>query len=198
MSKDDYREILKTAYREGLKDALDDNKKEDNSQKKEEQEGKAEAIRADAKKKEENRQKLKTITDRQDKEMMHVKSVFPFTLFPDTLIIDTTKISIARKQLFATEYVTTIPLKDLADVNLQTFLFLGTLMMKYMPQSSSPGMNEPIDVRIPNLYREDAIKAKNILKGALVAKSEDIDITKLSPDEIEDVLHKFGESNGVV
>jgi ribosomal protein L4 len=67
-----------------------------------------------------------------------------------------------------------------------------------MPQSTSPGMLEPVNVRIPNLRREDAIKAKNILKGVLVAKAEEIDIAKLSPQEIEEVLHKFGESVGVI
>jgi hypothetical protein len=67
-----------------------------------------------------------------------------------------------------------------------------------MPQSNSPGMNEPVTVRIPNLKRNDAIKAKNILKGALVAKAEEIDIATLPPEEVAEVLHKFGESEGVV
>ena len=129
---------------------------------------------------------------------MRAKSVFPFTLFPDTLIIDTTKVTISKKQLFATEFITTIPLKDLADVTVQTVLFLGSIFLKYMPQSSSPGMNEAVEVRIPNLKRGDAIKIKNILKGALVAKAEEIDIARLSPEEVEEVLHKFGESDGVI
>ena len=129
---------------------------------------------------------------------MRAQSVFPFTLFPDTIIIDTTKISISKKQLFATEFISTIPLKDLGDVTVQTVLFLGTISIKYMPQSSSPGMNEPIDVKIANLKRADAIKVKNILKGALVAKAEEIDIARLSPEEVEEVLHKFGESDGVI
>jgi hypothetical protein len=161
-------------------------------------EGKEEAIKIHAKEKEENRQRFKTITDRHEIEIMRAKSVFPFTLFPDTLVIDTTKVTIARKQLFATEYVATIPLKDLSDVNVQTVLFLGTLMIRYMPQSNTPGMNEPVNVRIPNLTRENAMKAKNILKGALVAKAEEIDIAKLAPDEVVDVLEKFGESTGVI
>jgi hypothetical protein len=201
LSRKDHREILKEAYQEGRKDALEEKKKENSSPNSDDaikQDGKEEAIQANAKQKEENRQRLKAITERQDKELMRAKSVFPFTLFPDTLIIDTTKVTISKKQLFATEFITTIPLKDLADVTVQTVLFLGSIFLKYMPQSSSPGMNEAVEVRIPNLKRGDAIKIKNILKGALVAKAEEIDIARLSPEEVEEVLHKFGETDGVI
>lgn len=201
LSREEYREIIKSAYHEGLKDSAKRTKKQKFAKSIEEkfqQEGREKAIKESAKKKAENIERIKTITDRQDIEMFHVKSVFPYTLFPDTIIIDTTKISIAKKQLFATEYVTTIPLKDLSDVNLQTFLFLGTIILKYMPQANSPGMNEAVEARISNLKRDDAIKIKNILKGALVAKAEEIDITVLSPQEIVKVLHRFGQSEGVV
>ena len=172
----------------------DENNGKENIEKK----GIQEAIQEHAKEKETNRQRFKTITERHDIELLRAESVFPFTIFTDTIIIDTTKISIAKRQLFSTEYIITIPLKDLGDVNVQTVLFLGSLFIKYMPQSTSPGMLEPVNVRIPNLRREDAIKAKNILKGVLVAKAEEIDIAKLSPQEIEEVLHKFGESVGVI
>jgi len=202
LSRDDYREVLTEAYKEGLKDALERNeKKESTKGSKEEdakEEGKDEAIKLNEKEHEQNKQRLKVISERQDIEMLRAQSVFPFTLFPDTLIIDTTKISVSKKQLFATEYIATIPLKDLSDVNVQTVLFMGSLTLKYMPQSNSPGMNEPVEIRIPNLRRQDAIRAKNILKGTLVAKAEEIDIAKLSPEEIKDVVEKFGESEGVI
>jgi hypothetical protein len=201
MSREEYRQLIKDAYQEGREDALKERvKKQSEKQEKaaEEKKGKEEAIRLHAKQKEENRQRYKTITQRHEIEILRAKSVFPFTLFPDTLVIDTTKVTIARKQLFATEYVATIPLKDLSDVNIQTVLFLGTLMIRYMPQSNTPGMNEPVNCRIPNLKREDAIRAKNILKGALVAKAEEIDIAKLPPDEVVKVLEKFGANEGVV
>jgi len=201
LSREEYREILKTAYQEGRKDALKEKREKISSKKSKtaiQQAGKEEAIKTTAKEQEENRQRFETIVARQDIELLRVESVFPFTIFTDTLIIDTTKISVSKKQLFATEYITTIPFKDLSDVNLQTYLFLGTITLKYMPQSASPGMNNPVTVKIPNLKRKDAVKAKNILKGALVAKAEEIDIAKLSPVEVEKALHQFGQSEGVI
>ena len=201
ISQDEYKMQLQNAYKEGKRDAIKEQRKKaikNNYLKNIKQQGIEEAVKKHAKEREENRQRFKTISKRHDIELFRAESVFPFTFFTDTLIIDTTKISISKKQLFATEYIITIPLKDLGDVNVQTVLFLGTIFIKYMPQAASPGMNSPVTVNIPNLKREDAIKAKNILKGALVAKAEEIDIANLSPDEIEEVLHKFGESEGVI
>jgi len=236
LSRDEYRQLIKDAYQEGIDDARNeqkhaysdalpplDNKKLSKKPKKRfseqmekerqrfeknsipentkdslEIEGKEDAMRKYAKEEQENLQRLKTITQRHEIEILRAKSVWPFTLFPDTLVIDTTKVTIVRKQLFATEYVATVPLKDLSDVNIQTVLFLGTLLIKYMPQSNTPGMNEPVNIRIPNLSRGDAIKAKNILKGALVAKAEEIDIAKLPPEEVVKVLEKFGGNEGIV
>src|ERR1700722_3691411 len=148
LSIDKYRERLHEAYLDGKKEA--EVEKQDSSSQNSHnnalEEGKEEAIKEHAKEREENKQRFKTISERQNIELLRVESVFPFTLFPDTLIIDTTKISISKKQLFATEYITTIPLKDLGDVNVQTVLFLGTLYIKYMPQANSPGMNEAVTI----------------------------------------------------
>ena len=211
VSREEYRQIIKDAYHEGREDALKEkepqkkkekkatkeNNQEDEGLKKVAQKGREEAIKEHAKTQEENIQRFRTITARQDIELLRADSVFPFTLFTDTIVIDTTKVTISKRQLFATEYVTTIPLKDLSDVNVQTYLFLGTVEIQYMPHTDSPGTTGPIRVTIPNLKREDAVKAKNILKGALVAKAEEIDIAALSPKEIKEVIHQFGESEGV-
>lgn len=201
LSRDEYRQLIKDAYHEGRTDTLKElqtKEPKNNIKSTLELEGKEEAIRSHAKEQEENKERFKTITARQDIEILRAYSVFPFTIFTDTLVIDTTKVTIAKKQLFATQFVTTIPLKDLSDVNIQTILFLATLMIQYMPQSNTPGMNQPVNVRIENLSRTDAIRAKNILKGALVAKAEEIDIAKLTPEEVVKALEKFGESDGVI
>lgn len=211
LSREEYRQIIKEAYQEGQKEARGERKATiqkpvqnssvmpttKNERKQIEKQGQQQAIQQHAKEEEENLQRFKIITERHEIEILRTKTVFPFTFFPDTLVIDTTKLTFARKQLFATEYVVTIPLKDLSDVTIQTVLFLGSLIIKYMPQSSSPGMNQPVEIRVANLKREDAIKAKNILKGVLVSKAEEIDIAKLPPEEVVKVLEKFGKSEGM-
>jgi hypothetical protein len=199
LSRDEYREVMKEAYKEGLKAALTEKVKAEQTDDVAlgKQEGlKAAKISAE-KQHAEARQKLDNIADRHDIEILRAQSVFPIDPFPDTIIIDTTKITIVKKQMFATEHVITIPLKDLSDVHVQTALFLASITVKYMPHSNNPGMLEPVESRISTLKRADAMRVKNILKGILVAQSEEIDFTKLAPDEIMGMLEKFGNSEGV-
>ncbi len=206
LSHDEYRNIVKEAYKEGLQDAVkknvspdkqEDEKKDDDEEKKQNQEGKAEAVKQHAQDMQESKKRLEAIAERHDVEIMRVQTVFPFTFFPDTLIIDTTKVTIVKKQMFATEEVITVPLKDLSDTHVQTALFLASLNVKYLPHSNNPGMLKPVEVQINSLRREDAIRAKNILKGILIASSEDIDLAKLTPEEIVNIVEKFGTSEGV-
>ncbi|MBA3724654.1 MAG: hypothetical protein H0W89_07280 [Candidatus Levybacteria bacterium] len=224
LSRDEYREVIKEAYKEGANDAMKQDKKDPSlspaqeeglserehgenkeyrnrnltaDQKEGVKEGEKEAAKVEAQKREETKQKLQAIAERHDIEILRAKTVFPFSIFPDTLIIDTTKMTIIRKQMFATEHITTIPIKDVADATVQTALFLATLTVSYMPQASNPMMIKPIEDHITCLKREDAIRAKNIIKGILVAHAEDIDIAKLTPEEIINVIEKFGGSQGV-
>lgn len=219
LSKDEYREVIKEAYKEGVADALSKNPQEkqiqssiqtevqkehhmqpnvsNSSREKSKSEGLNEAIKTEAKTQEQTRHKLENMANRHDIEILRIKGVFPFDLFPDTLIIDTTKVTIVKSQMFATENIITIPLKDLADVHIQTALFLAGLTIAYMPQASSPGMLKPEEEQIACLKRSDAIRAKNIMKGIMVAQAEEIDIAKLSPEEVFALIEKIGHSEGI-
>ncbi|MGH7203856.1 MAG: hypothetical protein ACREHC_05425 [Candidatus Levyibacteriota bacterium] len=209
ISRGEYREMVKEAYKEGFKEALNEKKDTEplsrpapgrtkSIAKEDAIKAEQEAAQSESKKKEENKKRLEDLKARQDIELLRTKTVFPFNFFPDTLVIDTTKVTVVRKMLFATESVMTAPLKDISDVTLQTALFLGSITISYMPHTEVPGMTKPEDITITALSREHAIRAKNILKGIVVAKAEEIDIAKLSPDEVKTVIEKFGESENVV
>lgn len=200
-SRDEYREAIKEAYKEGLEDAQSFEKKKEQKNplpvQKSKHEGEVEAHKAEAKKRIQTRHKLENIVDRHEMELIRSKTVFPFDLFPDTVIIDTTKVTIVRKQMFATEAIITIPLKDVADAHVQTALFLASVTVAYMPHSTSPGMIRPEEETVSCLKRSDAIAIKNILKGVLVAAAEEIDLAKLTPEEVASVVTRFGHSEGV-
>jgi hypothetical protein len=215
LSEDEFKEIVKKAYKDGVKDAKSKVKKDGHSlpveaapkiddphisnavEEKTRSEGFIEAVKTEAKQQEQTRHKLENIANRHDIEVLRIKGVFPFDLFPDTLIIDTTKVTIVKSQMFATENIITIPLKDLADVHVQTALFLASLTIAYMPQASSPGMLKPEEEQIACLKRKDVLRAKNILKGIMVAQAEEIDIAKLSPEEVFALIEKVGHSEGI-
>ncbi len=206
LTKEEYKEVIKEAYKEGVEKALNNTEKSTStmnpSEVKEathqgEKEGEKEAVKVQTKDTEINKQKLENIMDRHDIELLRAKSLFPFQLFPDTITIDTTKVTIIEKTMFATEAIHSCTLKDLSDVEVQTAFFMGTVYIRYMPQSNSPGMNEPKEIKITALKREDAMKAKKILRGVLVAKAEKINIATLTPEELQAVLEKFGNSEAL-
>lgn len=218
LTKDEYKEIVKEAYKEGVADALskspEENQKNDSQRidvhnphaepnlsnvirERSRSDGLKEAIKSEAKIQEQTRHKLANIANRHDIEILRIKGTFPFDLFPDTLIIDTTKVTIVKSQMFATENIITIPLKDLADVHIQTAVFLASITISYMPQASSPGMLKPEEEQVACLKRSDAIRAKNIMKGIMVAQAEDIDIAKLSPEAVFELVEKVGHSEGI-
>lgn len=204
LSRDEYREALKEAYKEGMNATSQkraDDTKDTPQESEEETAGRKEGTKAAVKKQfqeaEEAKHKLDAISKRHDIELLRVSTVFPFSLFPDTMIIDTTKMTIIKTQFFATEQVTTIPLKEISDTTMQTALFLASVTFQYMPQTSSPGVTAPVFVTINALKRKDAIRIKSIIKGTLVAKAEGIDIAKLPPDKVVEMIEKLGYSEGV-
>jgi hypothetical protein len=190
----EYLKHIQEAYKKGAEDVTEAHMNVQQVK----NEAKNEAKITVEKEKEEVKQRFQDIAARQETELLRAKTIFPIDFFPDTIVIDTTKLTICNKQFFATEYITTIPLKDISDVTLQTAFFMAGITIKYMPQASSPGMNHTIEANVSSLWRQDAIKAKNILKGVMVAKAEDIDISKLPPKEVATVIEQFGHSEGVV
>lgn len=195
-------EVVKKAYKEGAKEAREQQQDDAaklpvpktyiDKRKEEQQAGKSQG-----KQESEAIQRVNAIIAHQELELFRTKSLFPFTFFPDTIIIDTNKITIVKKEFFANEFITTIPLKDLSDVTVRTAFLMGSVTIEYMPQASSPGAMQSVHCTITSLKRKDAIQIQNLLKGALIAKAEDIDIAKLPPEEVKSVITKFGSSDGL-
>ncbi len=212
VTKNELQEAVKEAYEKGVEDAKKELKKEEAptndpdawqanltaEQREGVKKGEIKAAEEEAKKREQTKQKLDAIADKHDVILFTAKTVFPFSIFPDTLVIDTTKITIVRKQMFATENIITVPHKDIADASVQTALFLATFTLTYTLHTQSPGAAQPITETISSLRREDAIKAKNLIKGILVARAESIDISKIEPDELLNTIERFGHTDGVV
>ncbi len=190
LSPKEYLKNIQEAYKMGANDILETHIKK--------QQIKREAQITMEKEKAEVKQRFQNISTHQEIELLRVKTVFPFDYFPDTIVIDTAKITICHKQFFATEFITTIPLKDISDVTLQTAFFMATLIVKYIPQANSSVMNQTVEINVTSLWRKDAIRILNILKGFMVAKAENIDISKLSSEEIITVIEQFGHHEGVL
>lgn len=161
------------------------------------EEGMKELVKEETKGEETKKNKLQELTSKNHVVLMKAKTFFPFDFFPDTLIIDMTKVNIIAKRFWATEHIININLKDVVDVSVETALFMGNLIITYVPSvEGMMGMIEPTIHRMALMKRKDALRAQRILKGILVARREGIEISKCTPEELMHVIERFGEYSG--
>jgi hypothetical protein len=145
---------------------------------------------AEANDKEKNPQEeLEILAERSDKILFHAKSIFPFDFFPNTVTIDANKVNIIIKTFFFTETVTSILLKEIMDVRVESTLFLGKLIIDYGPHPLKINT-----VYVPSMWKKDALRAKEIIEGTLVLyRSENINTTELKPEETLQEVKEVGK-----
>lgn len=193
------KKITDEAYKKGVKDGLHQDPAPTKPQKTIEEgfeAGIKQRVQEKTRDEETARTKSKTLVEREEIVLLNAKTVFPFDFFPDTVVIDTGKIHIVTREFFATERVTTINFKDIVDVWAEKSLFLGNLIILYLPKQETMGMLKPLQHRVNLLKEKDAMDAKNILKRMLILRREEVDLTQLSPKELKDMLERIGEKPG--
>ena len=119
--------------------------------------------------------------------LFQTHTVFPFDFFPDTLTINANKIDVVATAFFGSHQTTSVPLRDIANVEIQTAPFFATLIITNIRYPMHP-------LTLHYLKKEDATKAKNIIDGLLVAMSQGADIAKIEPKKLIHQLEQVGES----
>jgi hypothetical protein len=132
-----------------------------------------------------SRYTLDSLTTKAQRKLFRIKSVFPFMLFPDELIIDESKINVVSKLFFASEDVRSVPINNIAAVSVETSIFFASLRIvdKFF-------RDEPLVVTY--LHKDEAIRARRIIEGLLVIAEEKVDLTTFPPDKIVELLEKIG------
>ncbi len=131
-------------------------------------------------------QKLNTLIDKSQVELLTITSTFPFDLFPDTLRIDITQIHITIKEFFKSQRIHSIAIQDISDVFVDTSPWYASLRIAYK------GLIEK-SIKISFLKRNDALKAKKIIHGLMIGIKEGIDFSKLvNNDQLIEKLEDLG------
>ncbi len=100
--------------------------------------------------------------------LFSAKTVWPFQLFADRLIIQEKNIGIIRKSFFMTHWSDTIQLNDIGSVILNSGPFLASLSIYLkLPQK---------EFTINNLQKRHAVYAKELIDGLLLVKENLITI----------------------
>jgi len=135
--------------------------------------------------------RLKKIVKQSQEVLVAANTVFPVTLFPDTIFLDRTKVTIIRRNFFWSSDVMSIRIEDVLNVSASVGPLFGSLTV------ASRVMSSVDHFKIDHFWRDDAIYMKHIIQGYIIAQHNNFDTTHLSKDELIKTLKELGrDTNG--
>lgn len=118
--------------------------------------------------------------------LVRATTVFPFTLFPDTVTLDRAKFSIAHREFFWTAEVMSIRIEDILNVTADVGPFFGSLKI----YTRFFNRDKPYSVSF--LKRDDALRIKRILQGYVIALQKNINCSTMKTEELANMLYQLG------
>ncbi|HSX08293.1 MAG TPA: hypothetical protein VLG11_05355 [Candidatus Saccharimonadales bacterium] len=138
-------------------------------------------------KKQAAKKKISKVVSLAQEKIFSATTVFPFTLFPSTITINRTKISITNRVFFMVANVVSVNIEDILNVTSHVGPFFGSLEIH--TKFFDPG--KPYSVQY--LWREDALKIDRIMHGYGIALEKNIDTDALSCEELASMLNTLGQ-----
>lgn len=115
-------------------------------------------------------------------------TVFPFTLFPDTVVVDREKMTLATRYFFGVARIISVPIRDMLNVEADVGPFFGSVHT-----ASRYFITTPLTIKW--LWRRDAVKLQRLLQGYIIAHEQDIDCTKIAKHRLIALLNDLGRGD---
>ncbi len=115
--------------------------------------------------------------------------ILPINLFPDTVVVDRTKVTITKRSFFWSAEVITIRIEDVLNVTTSTGPFFGSLTI------SSRVMNSTDHYEINYFLRADAIHLKQIIQGYVICQHNQIETSHMEKQPLIDMLLEVGRDS---
>ena len=135
---------------------------------------------------EEDPEALVNLTQNSQELLVEASTVFPLTLFPDTITVDREKLTIAKRTFFRVASVNSTPITDVQSVEVDVGPFFGAIRI-----TSKYFVNNQREVRY--LWREDATKIHRLLQGLILAHQRQADINTLDKEQLLILLADLGQ-----
>ena len=136
-------------------------------------------------------QELNSLVNKTSNTLLIVRSMRIFDLFPDKLIIDENKVSFIYKDAFSVRSIHSVLIENITYVEAHTSLITGCLVVV-----DSSNYRHPIELKIENLRKDAAIRARKLIQGLVHAKVTKADLSQLSPYDLENNLEELGRVAG--
>ncbi|MDB5183380.1 MAG: hypothetical protein JWO07_61 [Candidatus Saccharibacteria bacterium] len=132
---------------------------------------------------------LQKIVSQSHQLLMSANTVFPMSLFPDTVTVDRTKVTITRRDFFWSSDTLSIRIEDVLNVQVSLGPLFGSLTI------ASRVMSTIDHFKIGHLWRSDAIRLKHIIQGYMIAQHNKIDTSHLSKKDLIETLIELGHDS---
>lgn len=132
---------------------------------------------------------LRKIVKKSSQVLASVRTVFPMTPFPHSVIVDRSKVTIIKRDFFWTARVISIQIEDILNVESGVGPFFGSLTV------ASRVMSSVDHFQINYFWRNEAIFLKHLIQGYVIAKHNKIDVSQLSQQEMLETLTGLGEDS---
>lgn len=136
-----------------------------------------------------NEADLKKIVAKSHELLVSANTVFPITLFPDTVTVDRTKVTITRRDFFWSSEVMSIRIEDVLNVAANVGPLFGSLTI------ASRVMSTVDHFKINHFWRTDVIRLKHIIQGYVIAQHNKIDTAHLGKKELIETLIELGHDS---
>ena len=133
------------------------------------------------------RESLRKIVRKSHQLLASIQTVIlPINLFPDSITVDRTKVTITKRTFFWTASVISIRIEDVLNIACSTGPVFGSLTI------SSRVMNSTDHYEINYFWRKDAIYLKQLIQGYVIAQHNQIETSHLNRKDLVKTLLELG------
>ncbi|MGI5841319.1 MAG: hypothetical protein ACOX6N_03825 [Patescibacteria group bacterium] len=105
-----------------------------------------------------------------------IEGFWLFDLFPDKLVIDTERVSVVTRQFLSANKIHTVFISDITDVIVTYALLFATLTIVDRNFREN-------EIKVEHLLKSDALEARQVLEGLMIAKKNGINTESLRHEE---------------
>ncbi len=122
--------------------------------------------------------------------LMSISTVFPFDLFPTTINVEASRVTIITRQLFSSQ-VHSFDIKDISSIFIETSILFAAIKLESKTYSQK-------ELVIDRLWKKEAILLRRIVEGLRMFEKKNINTTSFSKAELLNKLKELSETKIVL
>lgn len=131
--------------------------------------------------------KLKSVVTESNRVLFRAKTVFPFDLFPNELVVQENKVDINYGLFFYSKTLISMPIANINMASASTSIFFGTLSIEIEGNNENPN-------KVTFLSATDAVRARRFINGLVLCYKDNIDLSSLDLDYVKKKVEEIGST----